>query len=284
MYTQEITRRHRTAFVLMLDRSASMQGRVRFGRMMMTKAEAVAFTANALVTELVDRSRRTDGVRDYYDVAIVGYGGDGVEMLTSEDGFSSISRLSRRAPHLSRVAFEEMMPDGTAAMVEHSVEQWIEPKAEGTTPMYEAMLRVRDMLQEWCAREENRASFPPIVINITDGEASDCTDAELLDICSQLRAVATEDGQVLLLNIHITSSDALPSIIFPMADELLAASRHARTLAECSSIMPEAFAEAIHSLKGAGAVPPYYGMGYNATIVELLSIINIGSRSITRME
>ena len=92
MYTQEITRRHRTAFVLMLDRSASMQGRVRFGRMMMTKAEAVAFTANALVTELVDRSRRTDGVRNYYDVAIVGYGGDGVEMLTSEDGFSSISR------------------------------------------------------------------------------------------------------------------------------------------------------------------------------------------------
>ena len=47
--------------------------------------------------------------------------------------------------------------------------------------------------------------------------------------------------------------------------------------------MPEAFAEAIHELKGVGAVPPYYGMGYNATIVELLSIINIGSRSITRM-
>lgn len=282
MYTQEITRRHRTAFVVMLDQSASMQGRVRFGRMMMTKAEAVAFTANALVTELVDRSRRTDGVRNYYDVAIVGYGGDGVEILTT-DGFRSIEELARHAPRMKSVAFEELLPDGTAAMVEHSCEQWIEAKAEGTTPMYEAMLRVRDMLAEWCAKPENRESFPPIVINITDGEASDCSDSELLDICSQLRAVATDDGQVLLLNIHITSSDTLPSIIFPMADELLSASRHARTLAECSSIMPEAFSDAIHSLKGMGAVPPYYGMGYNATIVELLSIINIGSRSITNM-
>jgi hypothetical protein len=184
---------------------------------------------------------------------------------------------------MKSVAFEELLPDGTAAMVEHRCEQWIEAKAEGTTPMYEAMLRVRDMLAEWCAKPENRESFPPIVINITDGEASDCSDSELLDICSQLRAIATDDGQVLLLNIHITSSDTLPSIIFPMADELLSASRHARTLAECSSIMPEAFSDAIHSLKGMGAVPPYYGMGYNATIVELLSIINIGSRSITNM-
>ena len=280
MYTQEITRRHRTAFVIMLDQSASMQGRVRFGRMMMTKAEAVAFTANALVTELVDRSRRTDGVRNYYDIAIVGYGGDGVQM---QDGFRSIEELSRHAPRMISVAFEELLPDGTAAMVEHRCEQWIEPKAEGTTPMYEAMLRVRDMLAEWCAKEDNRESFPPVVINITDGEASDCSDAELLDICSQVRAISTEDGQVLLLNIHITSSDTLPSIVFPMADELLSAARHARTLAECSSIMPEAFSDAIHSLKGMGAMPPYYGMGYNATIVELLSIINIGSRSITNM-
>ena len=283
MYTQEITRRHRTAFVIMLDRSASMQGRVRFGRMMMSKAEAVAYTANALVTELVDRSRRTDGVRNYYDIAIVGYGGDGVEVLPAGDGFRSIEEFARHAPRMSRMAFEELLPDGSATMVEHSREQWIEPKAEGTTPMYEAMLRVRDLLAEWCAKEENRESFPPIVINITDGEASDCSDAELFDICSQVRAIATEDGNVLLFNIHITLSDALPSIIFPMADELLAASRHARTLAECSSLMPEAFSQAIHALKGAGAVPPYYGMGYNATIVELLSIINIGSRSITNM-
>ena len=184
---------------------------------------------------------------------------------------------------MKSISIETLLPDGTAAMVEHSRVAWVEPHAEGTTPMYEAMLRVRDLLAEWSGRSENRESFPPIVINITDGEPSDCNDGELLDICSQVRGITTDDGNVLLLNIHITTADSLPSIIFPMADELLAAGRQARVLAECSSIMPEAFAEAIHDLKGAGAMPPYYGMGYNATVAELLSIINIGSRSITRM-
>lgn len=283
MYAQEITRRHRTAFVIMLDRSASMQGRVRFGRMMMSKAEAVAFTANALISELVDRSRRTDGVRNYYDVAVVGYGNDSVDMLLDEAGWLSVDALARREPRMSRISVETLMPDGTAAMVEHSRARWVEPHAEGTTPMYEAMLRVRDMVAEWCDKMENRESFPPIVINITDGEPSDCNDRELLDICSQVRGISTQDGNVLLLNIHITTSDTLPSVVFPMADELLSVGRSARVLAECSSIMPEAFAEAIHDLKGAGAVPPYHGMGYNATVAELLSIINIGSRSITRM-
>ena len=76
MYSQESTRRHRTAFVIAIDQSGSMQERVRFGRHEMSKAAAVARITNSLLTELVDRSRRTDGVRDYYDVAVVGYSGD----------------------------------------------------------------------------------------------------------------------------------------------------------------------------------------------------------------
>jgi hypothetical protein len=150
--------------------------------------------------------------------------------------------------------------------------------------MYEAMMCVRDMVEAWCAKPENRDSFPPIVINITDGEPTDCDDNELRDICSQVRRVATEDGQTLLLNVHICTDWSLPSILFPMPDELMGAGRQARTLAECSSVMPSAFDDIIAEMKGMGAVPPFYGMGYNASVVELLSIINIGSRSIMNME
>ncbi len=283
MYTQEITRRHRAAFVLVLDRSGSMQERIRLGRMNITRAEAVTLMANALITELIDRCQRTDALRNYYDIAVIGYANDEVESLLGKQGFISIEQLKQMAPERSTISIEEELPDGSSAMVTHSITEWIRPKAEGKTPMYEALLRVRDLVGKWCAEPENRESFPPIVINITDGEPSDCNDRELLDICSQVRGISTDDGNVLLLNIHITTSDVLSSIVFPMADELLSAGRSARVLAECSSIMPEAFAEAIHDLKGAGAVPPYYGMGYNATVAELLSIINIGSRSITRM-
>ena len=284
MYTQEITRRHRAAFVLVLDRSGSMQERIRLGRMNITCAEAVTLMANALITELIYRCQRTDALRNYYDIAIVGYSNDEVELLLDKQGFISIEQLKQMAPERSNVAFEEELPDGSSAMVTHSITEWIKPKAEGTTPMYEAMLRVRDLVGKWCAEPDNRESFPPIVINITDGESSDCDDRELCDICSQIRRQSTADGNTLLLNIHISANNTIPSMVFPMAEELVAADHYARTLAECSSIMPEAFNESIQQIKGAGATPPFIGMGYNASIIELLSIINIGSRSVSNMQ
>ena len=95
MYTQEITRKHRAAFVLVLDQSTSMQQQVQFGRLTATKAEVVAYTANALITELIDRCRRADGVRDYYDIAVIGYSGEEVKSLLPREGFNSVVELSR---------------------------------------------------------------------------------------------------------------------------------------------------------------------------------------------
>lgn len=275
MYSQEITRRHRSAFIIAIDQSTSMQEVVQFGQLVISKAEAVAYTANTLITELIDRCRRTNGLRNYYDVAILGYGNNTVTPLLESEGFVSVEKLART---LAKIECD----DDTAEnyKLRH---KWVKPKAEGDTPMYEAMLKVRDLAQEWCAFEQNKDSFPPIVINITDGEASDCDDNDLHDICEQIRRTATSDGNTLLLNIHISTDSRVPSIIFPSGDELISAGHYAHLLAGCSSIMPAAFNNAIGELKGAGATPPYYGMGYNATIVELLSIINIGSRSITNM-
>ena len=284
MYSQEITRRHRTAFIIAIDQSTSMQEQIRFGRIRMSKAEAVAYTANVLITELIDRSRRTDGVRNYYDIAVLGYADNEVKMLLSEDGFVSVKALSERMPEMTTLSSEEQLPDKTYTIVKHHIRPWITPRAEGNTPMYEALLRVRDMLREWSEEERNRDSFPPIVFNITDGEASDCDDNELRQISQAIRDTGTEDGNTLLINIHLSTDLSQPSMIFPMADELSLANRYARLLAESSSLMPECFNVEIEQIKGLSATPPYYAMGYNASIVELLSIINIGSRSITNME
>ena len=76
MYTQSITRNHRTAFILAIDGSGSMAESILFRGRCMTKAEAVATITNDLLFELVERARRSDGVRDYYDIAVVGYSGD----------------------------------------------------------------------------------------------------------------------------------------------------------------------------------------------------------------
>ena len=93
MYTQSITRTHRTAIILAIlqrkwtkddKRDAIVDAlkvllidRVRYlGQKYITKAEAVATITNDLLFELVERARRSDGVRDYYDIAVIGYSGD----------------------------------------------------------------------------------------------------------------------------------------------------------------------------------------------------------------
>lgn len=284
MYSQEITRKHRAAFVIVLDRSKSMQELIRFGKLTMTKAEALAYIANSLITELIDRCRRTDGLRNYYDIAVIGYCNNQVERLLDKRGFIAIDELERHGQQYCVNAHEQQLPDGSWAMIEHSSTEWIAPKAEGNTPMYEAMLHTRDLVAEWCSLEPNRESFHPVVIHITDGEASDCEPKELIDICGEIKRQATTDGNVLLLNIHIAANSHLPAVVFPMPDEVPSVGHYASTLAECSSIMPEVFNDAISRLKGIAATPPFIGMGYNASIIELLSIINIGSRSVNNMQ
>ena len=98
MYSQEITRQHRTAFIIALDRSGSMQESVQFGKKKLSKAEAVAIIANALITELIDRCQRTDCLRNYYDVAVIGYANDSVEMLLGGDRMISIEEISKLNP------------------------------------------------------------------------------------------------------------------------------------------------------------------------------------------
>lgn len=279
MYTQSITRNHRTAFVLAIDCSGSMNERIRFGQRQMTKAEAVATVTNRLLFELTERARRNDGVRDYYDIALIGYANNTSFPLLGEEGFRSITEVAASAGEPRSRAAEYRLPDGSAALLDEvAIPHWIEPRAEGETPMYEALLEVRDLVAEWTTRPENADSFPPVVFNITDGEASDCDDAELREVCTQIKSLHTNDGNVLLINIHIASGTDDKAILFPTAAETSYGNRYATLLSDCSSEMPAAFEPAIRELRG--GIPPYRGMSYNASVQELVAILDIGSISV----
>lgn len=282
MYTQSITRTHRTAFLLAIDCSGSMAEQICFRGREMTKAEAVSSVANDLLFELIERSRRSDGVRNYYDIAVLGYSGDDqvASLLPGGAEMLSVSELASLEVPLRREVVECRLPDGTISLREIPSPCWVAPKAAGQTPMCEAMRRVRDLARTWCSRPENAASFPPVVFNITDGEATDCDAEELRHVCDQIRGLQTADGNVLLFNIHIAAGEADGSVIFPEAGQAGYTHRYARLLHDCSSQMPESFNEAIRALKGAGAIPPFRGMSYNASMAEVVAILNIGSISV----
>ena len=197
MYTQSITRSHRTAFFLAIDCSGSMAEPIHFRGGCKAKSEVVATIANELLFELIERARR-----------------------------------------------------------------------------------IRDLAAEWVLRPENAESFPPVVFNITDGEATDCDGEELRTVAEQIRSLATADGNVLLVNIHIATAADMRPLLFPEPSEEHYANRYASLLYDCSSTMPEPFHAAIRELKGAGALPPFRGLCFNASAAELVSALNIGSISV----
>ena len=280
-YTQSITRRHRTAFVLAIDQSGSMVEELEFRGRRTSKAAAVAEVANSLLSELLLRATREGEVRDYYDIAVVGYSGEGVHsLLSANETFVPVSALRNAVRNTRRVSVERRLPDGQPAFNEVTVSEWIAPAASGQTPMYEALLYVHDLVEAWCRRPEHRESFPPLVFNITDGEATDCDDAELRAVAGQIKSLRTADGNVLLVNIHIAAGDTPHTVFFPSAEEASYPNRYAEVLYDCSSPMPEVFNEAIREAKGPGVLPPFRGMSFNASAEELITMLNIGSISV----
>ena len=279
MYTQSITRNHRTAFLIAIDCSGSMSEQIRFRGRIVSKAEAVASITNGLLFELIERARRSDGVRDYYDVAVLGYMGDDEVQALPPGGreMCSITELAAVEPAIRREVVECRTLDGGIALRELPVPVWIEPHAAGQTPMCEALRRIRDLAAAWCAEAAHAASFPPIVFNITDGEATDCDEEELRTVCDQIKALRTTDGNILLVNIHITAGETPQTAFFPSEEEPRVPTRYAALLYDCWSVMPAVFDEAIRAVKGPGALPPFRGVSYNASADELVAMLNIGS-------
>ena len=134
MYTQSITRSHRTAFILAIDQSGSMAEKLLFRGRQTTKAEAVAEVTNRLLFELIERARRSDEVRDYYDIAVLGYSGDGiVSLLNDPEPLVPVSRLAALPVDFAETVVERRMPDGEATFRKISMPAWIAPKAVGQT-------------------------------------------------------------------------------------------------------------------------------------------------------
>ncbi len=285
MYIKSITRKNRALFVIAIDQSGSMAGELKIGTRTLTKAEMVAEVANDLIAELIERSRRSEGVRNYYDVAVIGYSGKGVTSLLNEKRWVSITELSEMSVEQREVEREYKLNDGERRLFRHHVRNWITPIATGLTPMYEAMLTIRDTVEEWSQQAENRESFPPMIYNITDGESTDCDYSDIAEISSKIKAISTYDGEALLFNIHIASTSADRSLLFPTLSEIAQwpeCHRSSLSLFHSASHIPPIFREALCALKDSEVEGELKAMSFNCSMAELITILNIGSISIKR--
>jgi hypothetical protein len=272
-YTAEISRQNPSCFVFLIDRSFSMNDPIS-GSEGVRKCDSVADAINRLLHNLILKCARGEGIRNFYEVAVIGYGDEVTPAFSGKLAGRDIVPISEVAAAPARVEERTKEVDnGAGGTVTRKVKIpiWFEPKAKGTTPMGQALDLAHKMLSDWVATHQN--SYPPIVINITDGEA---TDAGPVPQSERVRALTTFDGNVLLFNCHISSKPNAP-IIFPDHDGELP-DDFARTLFSVSSTLPD-------SLRGLAANenlvlgPNTRGFAFNADLSELIRFLDIGTRS-----
>jgi uncharacterized protein YegL len=283
-YTRRITRHNPTAFVFMIDQSGSMSEKVTVNGETTMKADFLATVINQTLNELVDRCKKNTDVRDYFHISILGYGGDrdNTAKILWEGNlkgkiFVTPSELINNHIGTTTVHSESKRPDGTVKKLQKNILQWIKPKATGLTPMRQAYQLAHDILVQWI--HQYPQSYPPAVINITDGEANDCSEDELLQAAGALRELHTDDGNVLVFNIHISDSTIEP-IYFPCTkNELPSDDEYAKLMFDMSSDLPGNYNKAVAEITQKDLIGAYTAIVVNAPISRLISLLNIGTNT-----
>lgn len=225
----DITRDNPTCFVFLIDQSHSMAQTFGDRAQGQTKAEGVAQALNDLLRNLIITCSKADGIRNYFDVAVIGYGrGVGPAWAGPLQG-QYLVPIREVAENFSRLAKSPADLEDGAQVLEMPV--WVEPTAGGSTPMCEALGICSRIVDTFISR--NRYCSPPVVVHITDGEATDGNPASAMTLLTDL---ASSNGHVTLFNVHLSSSrDAVPTSFPDTSDALPDA--FARLLFESASVL-----------------------------------------------
>jgi uncharacterized protein YegL len=270
-FSAEIKRTNPCCVLFLIDQSKSMDGS--FGRQPgKKKSEGVADAINRLLQSLALKCSKSDGIRDYFHVGVLGYGND-VKSLIGSDGTRALQPISSIANSPSRVELrQEMVDDDSGGLVEESFRfpVWFEPAAKGKTPMNAAVEMAYGVVQDFLATYPD--CFPPLVMNLTDGEP---TDANPLAAANALKSLQSSDGNVLFFNAHLSTMQGVP-IAFP-GDETNLPDKFSKLLFRMSSRLPPRMMKAAED-EGYAVHAQSRGFMFNADMVSVIRFLEIGTR------
>lgn len=271
-FQAEISTGNPSCFIFLIDRSMSM-GECIGEEGEETKAEALAGAINKLLQNLVLKCTKSDGIRDYYHVCVLGYGSDVSPALSGPfrgRDFVPISEIGAQPARLMETI--RTVSDDKGKVREHKIRQpvWLEPLADGNTAMCEAIYRAGRLVAQWIQRYP--ACFPPIVINISDGAA---TDGDPMEHAYELMMQNTRDGEVMLFNMHIGGTGAA-RVEFPSNDAQLP-NEHSKLLFNMSSSLPPYMMRMLH-VEGTTLEAGARGFVYNADMLSVIRFLDIGTK------
>lgn len=219
-YQQEIsvTNNLPTAVLLLVDLSGSME-QPWGGSTSMSKAEMVSDIVNKAMANACLMCTVGTQIKDYLHVGVITYSGRGPEDLFGT-GLTPISQVDTKKQIQMRQKKEYDLGEMVVREVPFSV--WLEPQADGGTPMTQAINLAAEWIGAWIQRYPD--SYPPTIINITDGQpnapGSDNDMPAAEQAAQRLLSLSTSDGTIVLANVHISETPGSP-IRFPNTDAAL---------------------------------------------------------------
>ena len=273
--------------------------------------DGAADAINRILDAISQRCSQGMDIRDYFDIGILRYGDRRKAAYDPEQlyGYLDDNEVWRELPHdqldknnlfesivvsvlpgtdleqpflpISQVAdvaeVEDRQvrePDGAGGVVEVSrkVPVWLRPTDGLQTPMCEALSAASRAIREWTSQHPD--SYPPMVINISDGDA---TDGNPEPVAQEIMALGTSDGNVLLYNAHLSEMSATP--VRYLSDESdLPPDEYAGRMFRMSSEFPAPVVDLAAGM-GLPVTQGSRGYVYNADMVALVQFLDIGTRA-----
>ena len=278
-YTAQITRNTPTAFIFMIDQSISMSRKLNYRGEYITLADAVARIVNNQINELVLRCIKTNEVRHYYDIAVIGYGHEvysGWNGMLAERDFVSPEDLKNNPFKKITVKEEKRTRKGTMIKEIEKV-QWLEPRCDGNwTHVHLAFDRAKALLDKWMMEHHEKDCYPPTIINITDGQFNHAKREQIIQQANELKAMFTNDGNVLLWNIHITPGN-MEQVLLPIGKQELKGNQYSELLFDMSSLLPTRYNQAISDIRGDSMDARHIAMATNTDMSTLIQLMDIGT-------
>jgi hypothetical protein len=272
-YTAEISRENPSCFLFVIDQSGSMsENYTSVGK---SKSEALADVINRMLQQLVIKCAKSEGVRDYYHVGVIGYGGNGIRPAfkgnLAANYLVPISEIANNPARIEKRT--KLVSDGAGGLVDTSIKFpiWFDPTSNGGTPMTEAFKQANAIISTWLST--NPKCFPPVVIHITDGES---TDGDPTEEMKKLTNQNSLDGNVILFNLH-THAMGRNSISFPDSKVTLP-NQYAKMLFNGASSLPNFMRDIAAYEFGVTLSDGAKAFVLNGDIDLIITAIEIGTR------
>ncbi len=274
-YNAEISRTNPTCFIFLVDQSTSMIDPIMGVPGNPRKADLVADALNKIIQTLIVSSSKEEGVRRYFQVGGIGYGNQVKSLFDVQFGDQELIWIDDLYANPLRVEDRTRKePDGAGGIVDVPTKfpVWIEPTADGRTPMCEAFRKTKLILEKWVA--DHKDSYPPTIFNLTDGEAN---DGDPRDFASSIRELETNDGNPLIFTLHVSSNQFARQISFPNTPEELP-DDPSKIMYDLSSVLTDGMKDTATREFNLNLPDGAKGFVYNGSLDPVLKALEIGTK------